>query len=137
MCFMIILALTGCKKEKNQDAELLNIKWILKSIQKTSDNVSIDYPADASKNISIIFTDSLRTILFNGICNNGSGKYSYSPQKGEIKVENLMTTLIGCNYVAWETYTAQNLIDAFRYNIDGNILVIYSKGEYNLFFQKE
>lgn len=137
MCFMIILISTGCKKEKNQDADLLNIRWILKSIQNTATNVSIDFPADASKNISIVFTDSLKTVLFNGLCNNGSGIYSYSPEKGEIRIENLKTTLIGCTYVSWETYTVQNLIDASRYNINGNLLGIYSKGDYNLFFQKE
>lgn len=124
----------GCKKENLKDTDLLKTKWTLNYIQNTQTNEIMHYPDDASRKISIVFTDSLNILSFSGVCNGGAGKYSYSSSTGEIKITDLRTTLIDCKYAEWEGYTAQNLESAIRYKINGNSLVIYSNGKYNLYF---
>lgn len=132
--FILILLGFGCKKENLKDADLLKTKWILSYIQDTKTNAITNYPSDAARKISIVFTDSLNILSFSGICNGGAGTYSLSSNSGEIKFTNLGTTLIYCKYAEWETYTVQNLFYASRYKIDGNDLAIYSNGAYNLYF---
>lgn len=130
----IIVFSSGCKKTSHKDPELLNTTWILSYIQDTKTQTVTYYPGDATKRISIVFDESPEIVSFSGVCNNGSGKYTYSPITGGIKISDLGTTLIGCKYVEWETYTVQNLYYASRYKIDGNDLVIFSGGAYNLYF---
>ena len=130
--FILILVGTGCKK--TADADLLKVKWVLSYIQDTKTNAITNYPSDAARKISIVFTDSLNVISFSGICNGGAGTYSYSSSTGAIKITNLGTTLIACKDVEWESYTTQSLNNAFRYKINGSSLEIYSNGAYNLFF---
>ena len=132
--FVIILVGFGCEKSNEKDADLLKINWTLSYIQDTKTNKITNYPSDASRKISIVFTDSLSVISFNGICNGGEGTYSYSSSTGAIKISGIVTTKIYCKYAEWEGYAGQNLYDAFRYKIYGNNLVIYSKGAYNLYF---
>jgi len=119
-----------------KDTDLLETTWFLSYIQDTKTQAITNYPSDAAKKISIIFSDSSNDIGFSGICNGGAGTYTYSTNTGEIKVTDLGTTLIWCKYVEWETYTVQNLSYASSYKIDGNDLVIYSNGMYNLYFTK-
>ena len=130
--FSLVLIGTGCKK--TADADLLKIKWVLSYIQDTKTNAIKNYPSDAARKISIVFTDSLDILSFSGICNGGAGTYSLSSNSGEIKFTNLGTTLIACKYVEWEEYTIQNLYNAFRYKINGSSLEIYSNSAYNLYF---
>ena len=134
--FILILAGFGCKKENLKDAELLNTKWTLTYIQNTKTNTVTLYPSEATNKISILFTDSSNIIRFSGVCNGGTGSYTYSSITGEIKISNLVSTEIYCKYYEWETYTGQNLYDATSYKIDGNNLAIYSNGAYNLYFTK-
>lgn len=139
MLFLVILAVlisSGCKKDKGQTGDLLKKTWTLSQIQSTGSGAIIDYPTAAGKDISIVFTDSSNVISFSGICNNGTGTYSYSSKTGAIHVVDLRTTLIACSYVAWENYTVQNLLKSFSYKIEGNSLIIFSKGDYNLYFTK-
>jgi heat shock protein HslJ len=133
---MVFLIGNGCKETNLKDAGLLNNKWILSFIQDTKTQAITNYPGDATGKISISFSGSSNDIGFNGLCNNGAGKYSYTSSTGEIKITDLATTLIYCKYVEWETYTVQNLYYASGYMINGNDLVIYSKGTYNLAFTK-
>lgn len=135
-CYMVILVGIGCKKENLKDADLLNTEWTLSYIQDTKTHTVTNYPSDATKKISIVFSDSSNDIGFSGVCNGGAGKYTYSSITGEIKVTDLGTTLIGCKYDEWEIYTVQNLYYASSYKIDGNDLAIYSTGAYNLYFTK-
>jgi len=132
--FILISVCFGCKKAAVNNADLLNTKWTLSYIQDTKTNAVTHYPSDATNKISIVFTDSSNVIRFSGVCNGGAGKYRYSSISGEIKVTDLMSTQIYCKYVEWETYTAQNLQYASSYKINGNNLVIYSNGTYNLYF---
>ena len=132
--FILILVGTGCKKANEKDADLLNTKWTLSYIQDTKTNAITHYPSDAKNKISIVFSDSSNDIGFSGVCNGGAGTYTYSSITGEIKVTDLMTTLIGCKYDEWETYAVQNLYAAFRYKINESSLEIYSNGAYNLYF---
>jgi heat shock protein HslJ len=131
---VIIIFCFGCKKENLNDTDLLKTKWILSYIQDTKTQAITNYPSDAAKTISIEFNNTSDIISFWGICNGGSGTYTYSSVTGEIKVTDLITTLIGCKYVEWETYTVQSLYYASSYKINGNELVIYTKGVYNLYF---
>jgi len=126
----------GCKKENSQtgQASLIKTQWILSYIQDSKTNAIINYPNDASRRISITFTDSLNFLSFSGICNGGLGTYSYSSVTDSIKIINLGLTKIACKYAEWESYTGDNLIDAYKYKINGNSLIIYSKGTYNLHF---
>jgi heat shock protein HslJ len=133
---LIFASCFGCKKDSLKDADLLKTTWILSYIQDTKTHTVTNYPSDATKRISIVFNDSPDIISFNGICNGGEGTFTYSSVTGEIKVTDLGTTLIWCKYVEWETYTVQNLNYASSYKIDGNDLVIYSNGSYNLYFTK-
>lgn len=132
--FFFILVGFSCKKANKKDADLLNTKWILTYIQDTRTKAVTHYPSDARNKISIVFSDTSNDIGFSGVCNGGTGKYTYSSITGEIKVTDLGTTLIGCKYDEWETYSVQNLYYASSYKINGNDLVIYSKGAYNLYF---
>ena len=130
--FILILVGTGCKK--TADADLLKVKWVLSYIQDTKTNAITNYPSDAARKISIVFTDSLNVISLSGVCNGGWGTYSYSLSTGAIKISGILTTAIACKYVEWEEYTTQNLDSASSYKINGNNLVINSNGAYNLYF---
>jgi META domain. len=130
---ILILVGIGCKKANEKDADLLKVNWVLSYIQDTKTNAIKNYPSDAARKISIDFTDSLNIFSFSGVCNGGAGTYSYSSSTGTIKI-SVGTTFIYCNYVEWEEYATQNLNAAFSYKINGNNLVIYSNGSYNLFF---
>jgi len=135
--FILVLAVIGCKKSTTAGDDLLKIKWTLSYIQDTKTNTITNYPDDAARKISIIFTDSLNVISFYGICNGGGGTYSYSSSTGELKITGLCTTKIYCKYSEWETYTVQNLYTAICYKIVANNLAIYSTGPYSLYFIKE
>jgi heat shock protein HslJ len=132
----VIIVCFGCKEETLIDPELLNTKWVLSYIQNTKTYMITNYPGDATKKISIHFNYSPDIVLFNGVCNNGSGTYTYSSNPGEIKITGMATTLIGCKYVEWETYTVQNLTHSSNYQIANGKLTIYSNGAYNLIFTK-
>jgi heat shock protein HslJ len=132
--FILIFVGFGCKKAVVKDADLLKVKWVLSYIQDTKTNAITNYPNDAPRRISIVFTDSLNVISFSGICNGGAGTYSYSSSNGAIKITNLGTTLIACKDVEWESYATQSLNNASSYKINGSNLVIYSNGSYNLYF---
>jgi heat shock protein HslJ len=130
--FILILVGTGCKK--TADADLLKVKWVLSYIQDTKTNAITNYPSDAARKISIVFTDSLNVISLSGVCNGGWGTYSYSLSTGAIKISGILTTAIACKYVEWEEYTTQNLDSASSYKINGSSLEIYSNSTYNLYF---
>jgi heat shock protein HslJ len=133
---VILISCFGCKKDSLNDTDLLKNSWILSYIQDTKTQAVTNYPNDAAKSISIEFTNSSNIIFFRGVCNVGSGTYTYSSITDEIKVTDLVTTEIYCKYYEWETYTVQNLYYASSYKIAGNDLVINSSGSYNLYFTK-
>ncbi len=135
-CFILILAGFSCKKANEKDAGLLKVKWVLSYIKNTKTNAITNYPGEASRKISIVFSDTTNNIEFSGVCNEGRGTYSYSFNTGAIKITDLFTTQIGCQFGEWETYTLQSLSSSLNYKIDGNDLVIYTSGEYNLYFTK-
>jgi heat shock protein HslJ len=132
--FTIAILALGCEKENLKDADLTNNNWALESIESTQTNEITEYPSDAPEIISIFFSDTSNIVGFNGICNGGAGTYTLTNSTGGIDISNLITTLVGCEYSEWETYTLQSLLDAYMYEINGNDLIIYSHGDYNLFF---
>ena len=133
---LIFISSFGCEKENHTDADLLKTTWVLSYIQDTKTQAITNYPSDAAKTISIEFSNTSDIVSFWGICNGGSGTYTYSSVTGEIKVTDLITTLIGCKYVEWETYTVQNLYYASSYKMNDKNLIIYSTGAYNLHFTR-
>ena len=135
-CFVLGVTVSGCKKESPKQPSLLNTNWTLSYIQDTKSNAVTNYPAAQSNKIIIDFTDSSNIVSFKGICNTGTGKYSFSPS-GNLKITDLATTKIACPDVEWEGYTVQSLQEAYSYSINGNSLVIYSNGAYNLYFLSE
>jgi heat shock protein HslJ len=135
--FLIIaFILSGCKKDNSRQPSLLNTNWILSFIQNTKTNVTTNFPADESNKIVIDFTNSLDIVSFSGICNSGEGKYSFSAS-GTLEITDLGSTKIACKYVEWEGYTIQSLQEAYSYSINGNNMMIYSNGDYNLYFIKK
>jgi heat shock protein HslJ len=136
---LIILLFCGpsCRKTESVSPELVGTKWILATIKDTKTNTVLTFPNDASRKISINFTDSLNTLAFSGICNAGTGTYSVSTEQGTLSVQDLGTTKIYCKYAEWESYTVQNLNSAFGYKINGTTLTVYSGGDYNLNFISE
>lgn len=136
MAALLIMA-SGCKKDKEKrDQDLTKIKWSLEYLQNTGTKVRSYFPSAEPQKISIIFTDSLSTLLFSGICNNGSGTYTYSSATGELSIHDLKLTLILCNNVVWENYTAQNLLNARRYEIRNDSLTIFSSAGSDLHFSR-
>jgi len=135
-CFISAFIITGCNKESSKPATLLNTHWVLSYIQDTKSNLISNYPADESKKIVIDFTDSANVVSFNGICNSGSGQFSFT-SSGTLRITGIAATKIACKYVEWESYTIQSMQGAYSYNINGNNLIIYTNGDYNLYFIKE
>jgi len=132
----IVIIGFSCKKDNSSTGHipLVKTKWILSYIQDTKTNKVINYPSVAIKKISISFSDSSSILYFGGVCNGGQGKYSYSTDDGTIKVSELATTKIACNYDEWEVYVTNNLDYAYQYKTTDNKLEIDSKGTYNLIF---
>jgi heat shock protein HslJ len=135
--FISIFCGLSCRKTESVTSDLVGTKWALTTIQNTKTNTVQIYPDDASRKISIVFTDSLNTLAFTGICNSGTGTYSVSTDQGALSVQDLGTTKIYCKYAEWESYTVQNLNSAFGYKINGTTLTVYSGGDYNLNFISE
>jgi heat shock protein HslJ len=121
---LIILVGFGCKKAAVNNADLLKVKWVLSDVQDTKTNAITKYANDAYSKISIEFTDSLNLVLFNGICNYGTGMYLYSSSTGAIQISDIIDSKIACKYDEWEGYTRQNLYTACNYKINGDNLVI-------------
>ncbi len=130
----IAILTLGCEKENLTDADLTNNNWELESIEATQTNDISEYPSGAPERISIIFSDTSNIIGINGVCNSGAGTYTLTSSNGGIEISNLITTMVGCAYSEWETYTLQSLHDAYSYEINGNDLIIYSHGDYNSYF---
>lgn len=127
-----------CKKESSQVApfSLLKTNWVLSSIKDTKSQTITSFPEEAIHNIYVAFTDSLNIMQFRGVCNGGFGRYSIYEDNKTIQVTDIATTKMACKYVDWERYVIDNLINSYAYSINGNNLVIYSKGAYNLNFTK-
>jgi len=133
-----ILAGTGCNKDSssNPQATLTGTSWILVYIQDVNTNTVTFFPETESRKISVAFNGYSNVVSFDGICNTGEGMYLFSSKSGDLTISNLGSTKIACINVEWESYTIQNLNAAYRYMIDGDTLMIYSLGKYNLFFTK-
>jgi len=133
-----IMAGTGCKKDSSDppQAVLTGTSWVLVYKQDKNTNAVTFFPDTEPNKISITFNSSSNVISFKGICNTGDGTYLFSSKSGDLTISNLISTKIACNNVEWESYTVQNLNNAYRYMIDENTLMIYSNGNYNLFFIK-
>jgi heat shock protein HslJ len=137
IAILLVIGTFSCRKEKESaGSELTNMKWSLVYISSTSTNQKISFPLPEPDRITIIFSDSLNTLFFKGICNNGSGKYSLSTTNRELKISDLKLTLISCANIIWESYAANGLTGAQSYDLKGDSLTIFSNNAYDLHFSK-
>lgn len=134
--FTVFIALS-CKKDKEEEISPLKGNWVLTDIQSTQTNALTNFPIDINDKIVIEFSSPSDTILFRGICNNGAGTYLYNPSIGELKVKDLIVTKVLCTNIEWETFSVLNLNKAYKCDINGDTLKIYSLGDYNLIFKRE
>lgn len=127
----------SCKKNKDkEEVSLLEGNWVLTDIQNTETNSITNFPLGITEKIEIEFTGP-DTILFRGICNNGDGIYSHQAATGELIIKDLVVTKVYCTNIEWEGFSVQNLNKAYKYEITGDSLKIYSTGDYNLFFVRK
>ncbi len=142
--FIFILIGYGCKKDSqdkqdNYQTKLIVNKWLLSSIQNTKTNVMTNYPAEVQQIWgfeSLSFNDSLKAVLVKGLCNGGSGAFPTFSGIDSIKFHGISMTLADCKYEEWELYLWDNLDSAYKFKINDNNLIIYSKGSYNLYFSQ-
>jgi heat shock protein HslJ len=128
--FTTILVCFGCDKK---DSSFQKTQWFLSSVQNTKTNEEIQSPTSVSSSEYITFMDSL--VEVKGVCNNaGQSIYSFSTINDSIKINGVGSTFIFCPYIEWEYNLWHNLDSAYAYKINGNNLIIYSKGTYNLNF---
>lgn len=139
--FISGLMILSCKKDKEAAEPILDTVWALSYIENVSTKLTFNYPADASKKITIVFPQS-GVLDFNGICNTGSADfiidyYDYDVSLGGLTINNIVLTKVGCPYVEWEDYVTESMSKAFLYKITGSNLAISSTGNFNLHFTKE
>jgi heat shock protein HslJ len=134
---LFYLTYLGCRKQDPQaDPPLLNTNWVLSSIQNTRTKANLQFPlASTHTSEYITFTDSILTV--KGICNSGRSSIQLFTYNDSIRISGVGSTFIYCDFINWEDYLWHNLDSAFSYKINGNQLVIYSKGTYNLNFIAE
>lgn len=132
---VIILSVSGCKKsDESHGSGIMDVTWRLEYLVNTQNSSRLDFPADEPNKITIVFTDSLNTMLFSGICNSGSGVYTLSVKNDELTIKDIKTTLIHCRNIIWESYAVSNLENAESFSVNGDNLVIYTSGDYDLYF---
>lgn len=133
----IILLVQSCKKGNDSGGSgIVNTTWQLEYLINTRDKSRLDFPADEQNRITISFTDSLNTLMFTGICNSGSGFYYISQKNNELTIEDIKITLIHCRNIIWESYAIDNLEKAASFTAHDNVLTVYTKGEYDLYFSR-
>ncbi|MCU0363898.1 MAG: META domain-containing protein [Bacteroidales bacterium] len=137
LLYMILACAWSCEKGNITDTELVDTDWVLTQIQDTKTGDFLDFPSDAQREISIFLDGDSNALYFTGICNFGSGTYEFTSSRGKIHISDIVTTLMACNHVDWEIYTARNLEDNSGYRIDGDKLEVYSNGTHNLIFTRE
>jgi META domain len=136
LCCMFAITAFSCKKddEANKQVNPLLIKaWKLTSIQNTKTNQMIEYPDSFTYEQLLIVRDSI-SLLFEG-CGGNHGNAIYSVNNNAIKLSDIVIThMDACLGDQWNDYFFNNLERAFRFNVTANKLIIYSKGDYNLYF---
>jgi len=136
VCSMLVITAFSCKKndEANKQVNPLLIKsWTLTSIQNTKTNLMINYPDSLSYQQFLNIRDSI-SLLFEG-CGGNQGNANYSVNNNTIKLSDIKILHMDfCMNDQWNDYFFNNLESAYQYNVTENKLIIYSKGDYNLYF---
>ena len=134
--FLLILFIvaTSCESEHIQQKPLINTRWTLIALQSTSDNSYASYPETLKKQ-SVIFKDSVNTMLISGICNACTGTFSMS--SGGINTTVAGCTKIYCDGVEWEQLLLTNLKNTYSYIVGNNSMTLLSSGGYNLIFSAD
>jgi heat shock protein HslJ len=127
--FLFLACNKDSRDESNPDLSTLAAKlWTLKYIQGHGSN-SITYYPDIPENITIEFNNKL--LIFKGICNTGSG--SFVIENDKLIISDLGTTKVYCSNIEWEVITQNSLRNAYKIELSGSKLFIYST-EFNLVF---
>ena len=133
---MLVITAFSCKKndEANKQVNPLLIKsWTLTSIQNTKNNQMIEYPDSFIYKQLLTVKDSV-SLSFFGTCGN-LGYANYSVSNNIIRLSGFtISHMYLCDKVQWEDYFFNSLGSAYQYNVTENKLIIYSKGDYNLYF---
>jgi heat shock protein HslJ len=139
LCIFCLIFL-DCRKQDPKtdlpDLTLLNTHWTLSSVQNVRTKANLQFPfASSHTSEYLTFTDSILTV--KGMCNSGRSSFQLFSYNDSIRINGVGRTFIYCDFINWEDYLWHNLDSAFSYKINGNQLVIYSKGTYNLNFIAE
>jgi heat shock protein HslJ len=133
------LMVIGCKKDRPKEAPLFSdTVWTLTSIQNVSTKLMFNFPSDAARKITVVFSDG--QVGITGICNTGTGNFTsvqFDSTLGTITVTDLSSTKVNCDYSEWEGYVLQSLGKAYKFEISGSSLDISSTGDFNLHFVEE
>jgi heat shock protein HslJ len=126
--------LQGCHTDKDKKAIAIAINgkvWTLKYIQNINSN-SINFYPEIKEKIRIEFADN-KQLIFDGVCNTGVANYALDNDK--LTISPIALTKIYCNNISWEDVAGNGLNEAYRYQLDSEKLIIYSKAGYNLVFE--
>ncbi len=130
LCFLLLFFIS-CKKKDNTstNSDLVYNRWVLSSFQDIKTHV-ITNCTDTLE--SLIFKDSINMVRVNYSGNSCSGSYSINNNAISIGTLNC-SGLNDCVTCPWQIFL-NNIDSAFQYNVNNNILTLYSKGTYNLNF---
>lgn len=119
---LVTLMLGGCcacRKGKN-NLPLVDTEWHLMRLMGNDLSLAAD---------KFIFTfNQDGEFTGTGACNRIFGAYKSNEQR-ELKFENLASTRMTCPDVKLETEFSTILSRATHYEVDGNLLLIFSNGE--------
>lgn len=129
--YLLLLLLTACEKDPSemQPASLVN-SWRLVLAEKTATNELFENPNPGAPSITFVKDSSIR--CFGG-CNHGGGRYVIDNEQITIRCSFTRMACIPDQIMDWEI-VFYNINSAESYKIEGNLLTIYSTGEYNLIF---
>lgn len=125
--------LNDCKNDDSngKETEITGKIWKLEYIENTTSHFLLFFP-DIPEKITIEFAAG-KQLLFEGICNHGTGSYAIENEK--LTISSLMITKIFCDNSHWETVAVSNLLQASSAELMEGKLIISSKGDFNLIFK--
>jgi heat shock protein HslJ len=132
LAFMI-LSLSSCKEE--EETKLVNF-WQLKQIEKrdVQPPIFIDAPEDLP--IKVLF-GPVGKLNIDSYCNTGTA--NYIERSATLEINQLSMTEMNCTTnepIDWEAVFVYNFGLSEYFLIEDNTLIILTRGDYNLHFDK-
>ena len=132
---IVAMIVFGCKKDdENKIVNPLLIKtWVLTSMEDTKTNQMIDYPDSIMLKYYLVVEDSISLAYYG--CGLGHYHAKYWVTDSKIKLYDIEYTHADlCFDENWEEQVFGNIERANRYKVTDDKLIIYSSGDYNLYF---